>query len=208
MAKRQNQCQGLGIIGHFTTGKYISMTEQGLMRLNAETSLELSDHDCTSEPCQCISEMNELVKRIIASRPPGQTTAIYVLQNVQGELGYIPQSSITAISKQLRIPEIEILGVATFYEQFRFTKPGKYTIKVCEGTACHVKGGAKLAGTIEETLKIKAGETTEDGRFSLERVACLGCCALAPVLVVDETAYGYCAPGKINDILDDYKEDE
>ena len=177
------------------------------MRLNAETSLELSDHVCTSEPCQCISEMNELVKRIIASRPPGQTTAIYVLQNVQGELGYIPQSSITAISKQLRIPEIEILGVATFYEQFRFTKPGKYTIKVCEGTACHVRKGAILIQTLERELGTKAGETSEDGLFSLERVACLGCCALAPVLVIDEQVYGEMSTPKLAETLDEFRND-
>ncbi len=152
-----------------------------------------------------LTETEAFIRELIQSRTLDRSKAIEVLQTVQQRFGYISEEAMKAISRHLGIPEIEVLGIATFYEQFRFSKPGKHTVKVCEGTACHVKGGAQLAGTIEETLKIKAGETTKDGQFSLERVACLGCCALAPVIVVDETAYGYCTPGRINNILDRYR---
>ena len=153
-----------------------------------------------------VQNMLEFISDLTISQSLDKTKLINILQKVQTELGYLSREAISTISKQLRIPEIDIYGVATFYEQFRFTKPGKHLIKVCEGTACHVKGGATISETIERELEIGPGETTADGLFSLERVACLGCCALAPVIVIDEEIYGMMSTSKMNSILQEYDE--
>ena len=108
------------------------------------------------------------------------------------------------ISSYLGISENDIYSVASFYAQFRFQRPGDHTIKVCLGTACHVRGGERIADSVERELGIKPGETTEDFKFSMERVACFGCCALAPVLVVDEDVYSRVTPVKVKEILDKY----
>jgi NADH-quinone oxidoreductase subunit E len=150
-------------------------------------------------------EVDNFISDLIESNTFDKSKIIIILQKVQEKFGYLSHTAMEAISKKLLIPEIEIMGVATFYAQFRFNKPGKHEIKVCEGTACHVKGGAAIDQILQRELKIGPGETTEDGIFSLERVACLGCCALAPVMVVDEKAFGECAPEKIIDILNSYK---
>ncbi len=150
--------------------------------------------------------IDEFINNIITAQALDKTKIINILQQVQTEFGYLSCESISTISTQVRIPEIDIFGIATFYEQFRFTKPGKHLIKVCEGTACHVKGGAAITETIERELNITHGETTSDGLFSLERVACLGCCALAPVIVIDEEINGMMSTSKINSLLQKYNE--
>jgi NADH-quinone oxidoreductase subunit E len=152
-----------------------------------------------------IVEVISFISDLIESQSLDKSKIIIILQKVQEKFGYLSPTAMEAISKKLLIPEIEIMGVATFYAQFRFNEPGKHQIKVCEGTACHVKGGAAIDQILQRELNIGPGETTEDGIFSLERVACLGCCALAPVMVVDEKAFGECAPEKIIEILDSYK---
>ena len=126
---------------------------------------------------------------------------ISILQKVQEEFGYLPQDQIHQISKHLRISMSKIYGVATFYAQFRFTKLPRHIIKVCLGTACHVRAGEKILGVLERELNIACGETTSDYRFGLERVACFGCCALAPVVVVDNKVYSRMTPEKILPIL-------
>jgi NADH-quinone oxidoreductase subunit E len=115
---------------------------------------------------------------------------IPALQKAQDHEGYLSTDGIRLISRKLRISENEIYGVATFYTQFRFNPPGKYNIKVCLGTACHVAGGWNFIDVIRAEKGISHGETTPDGMFSLERVACLGCCALAPVVVVNDEVHG------------------
>jgi NADH-quinone oxidoreductase subunit E len=115
---------------------------------------------------------------------------IPILQQVQQEFGYISPEDVEHIARFTRVSEGEIFGVASFYSQFRFHKPGKHSVKVCLGTACHVRGGDRILDLMERQLNIKSGETTPDGQFSLERVACFGCCALAPVVVVDEEVHG------------------
>jgi len=112
------------------------------------------------------------------------------LQRAQAEEGYLSASAIRRISRALKVSENEVYGVATFYTQFRFKPPGKYNLKVCLGTACHVGGGQNFMEVMETDKHIGHGETTPDGTFSLERVACLGCCALAPVVVVNEEVHG------------------
>jgi len=113
-----------------------------------------------------------------------------LLQQVQETEGYLSPKSIRLISRKLKITENEIYGVATFYTQFRFRPPGKYNIKVCLGTACHVGGGQNFIEVMRTDKNLGHGETTPDGKFSLERVACLGCCALAPVVVVNQEIHG------------------
>ena len=113
-----------------------------------------------------------------------------LLQKAQETEGYLSPASVRRISRALRVSENEIYGVATFYTQFRFRPPGKYNIKVCLGTACHVGGGQNFLEVMQTAKHIGHGETTPDGTFSLERVACLGCCALAPVVVVNSEVHG------------------
>lgn len=123
--------------------------------------------------------MNEMKKDIIP-----------LLQKAQADGGFISPEAIRAISRALRVSENEIYGVATFYTQFRFKPPGKHNIKVCLGTACHVGGGQNFMEVMKIDKNLGHGETSPDGKLSLERVACLGCCALAPVVVVNEEVHG------------------
>jgi NADH-quinone oxidoreductase subunit E len=130
---------------------------------------------------------------------------IPVLQDIQNTYGYLPRHAIHKISRWLKISENEIFGVATFYAQFRFTPPGKHHIKVCLGTACHVKGGEQMLEVLKRRLEVSPGETTSDGEFDLERVACLGCCALAPVVDFDKKVFAQMSVLKLQGILDEFK---
>jgi NADH-quinone oxidoreductase subunit E len=132
---------------------------------------------------------------------------IPVLQRVQALHGYLRPDSVRSISRWLKISENEIFGVATFYAQFRFTPPGRHHVRVCLGTACHVRGGEQILVTTQERLGVGTGETTADGEFDLERVACLGCCALAPVVAVDDKIHSRVSVLKIQGILDEHKSD-
>ncbi len=126
---------------------------------------------------------------------------IPILQDVQTRLGYLPQEAMLQIAEALKIPEVEVYGVGTFYNQFRLNPPGKHRFKVCMGTACHMAGGKIIMESFERRLEIKEGETTPDREFSLERVACVGCCALAPVVVVDEEVEAKVRPTRVDGIL-------
>jgi|YNPMSStandDraft_1061717.scaffolds.fasta_scaffold00023_31 NADH-quinone oxidoreductase subunit E len=128
-----------------------------------------------------------------------------ILQEVQEIFGYISKDIIIYISKKTGIPSTEILGVTSFYSGFKFNKPGKYIIKVCHGTACHVNGANHISEKIFEIIKIKKGETTNDGLFSLEEVACLGCCSLAPVIMINDKVYGKLDDKKLEEIFNFYK---
>jgi NADH-quinone oxidoreductase subunit E len=132
---------------------------------------------------------------------------IPVLQRVQDLYGYLSQDAIRSISRWLKISENEIFGVATFYAQFRFHPPGQHHIKVCQGTACHVRGGEQILATAQQRLGIKTGETTADRKYDLDRVACLGCCALAPVVAFDNKIHSQMSVRKIQKILDEHKSD-
>lgn len=129
---------------------------------------------------------------------------IPVLQKVQEELGYLPEEAISEIANFLGLTKNEIYGVASFYAQFRFKRQGEHTIRVCQGTACHVRDGLRILEAVEDELGIQPGETREDYKFSLERVACFGSCALAPVMVVDKTVYGRMTTAKARQILAKY----
>jgi NADH-quinone oxidoreductase subunit E len=131
---------------------------------------------------------------------------IPILQAVQEYCGYIAPETVDEIGDFTGVPVGEIFGVASFYSQFRFTQPGRHTVKVCLGTACHVRGSGRILDLLERQLKVKAGETTEDGQFSLERVACFGCCALAPVVVVDKEVHGRMSSTKGQKLLKRYED--
>ncbi|MGV8074312.1 MAG: NADH-quinone oxidoreductase subunit NuoE [Syntrophobacteraceae bacterium] len=115
---------------------------------------------------------------------------IPVLQKIQSVYGYLPQEAIRHMSRWLKISENEIYGVATFYAEFRFTPPGRHHLKVCFGTSCHVKGAEQMLEALKFRFEIKPGETTADGKYDLERVGCLGCCGLAPVVLIDDEVHG------------------
>lgn len=131
---------------------------------------------------------------------------IPILQKVQDAEGYLSEDSIRLISRKLRVSENEIHGVATFYAQFRFHPPGENHIHICMGTACHVRGGQQLLNTLTHRLGIKDGETTPDRKYDLNRVACLGCCALAPVMTMNDDVHSQMSVLKLRRLMDEYDE--
>ena len=130
---------------------------------------------------------------------------IPVLQRIQSVYDYLPKEAIQSVARWLKISENEIYGVATFYAQFRFMPRGKHHLRVCLGTACHVKGGEQMLEVLKRRLEINPGETTQDGKYDLERVFCLGCCALAPVVTLDDKTYAQMSVLKLQGILDEHK---
>jgi NADH-quinone oxidoreductase subunit E len=133
---------------------------------------------------------------------------ITILQKTQELYGYIPMDAVYAIAAATGDSPAHVLGVATFYSQFRFTAVGKHLILLCKGTACHVNGAESIADAIMDELGIADGGTTEDGLFSLSLVACLGCCSLAPVMMIGERTYGALTPDKARKILRDIRKEE
>ncbi|MCP4139943.1 MAG: NADH-quinone oxidoreductase subunit NuoE [Chloroflexi bacterium] len=124
-----------------------------------------------------------------------RSALIPLLQEVQVEMGYVPKEAISEISKELRVSTSDIFGVLTFYSQFRLNPTGKHMVKICSGTACHVRGAPLIIDAVEDELGLEDGnETTEDGEFTVEKVACFGACSLAPVVIVDETTKGNITP--------------
>jgi NADH-quinone oxidoreductase subunit E len=126
---------------------------------------------------------------------------IPLLQRIQEKLAYLPPEALRRVAEHLHLTAGEVYGVATFYNQFRFHPPGKHPIKVCLGTACHVRGGEIILENFERKLGIRDGQTTEDREFSIDRVACVGCCALAPVALVEEKVHGHMAPSKVEGLI-------
>ena len=133
---------------------------------------------------------------------------ISILQDIQEEYNYLPQEALNIVSKTLSIPLIDIVGVATFYRAFSLEPRGEHLVTVCMGTACHVRGGPNILEEFERKLNINAGETTEDGQFSLETVACLGCCAIGPVVIVDGNYYAQTSIRKVDAILKKHRKKE
>lgn len=147
---------------------------------------------------------NEL-RELLETYEQRRDSLIPILQGVQGMFGYISEDSVEEIAKYLDISHSYIFGVATFYTQFRFARPGEHLVRVCLGTACHVKGGSQIMDEISRYLGIGPGGTTSDYKFSLERVACFGSCALSPVVVVDDKVYGRMTPKKVKKILKEFE---
>ncbi len=148
------------------------------------------------------------VKSCIARYHNEKKALISILQDIQEEYNYLPQEALRIVSASLAIPLIDIVGVATFYRAFSLTPRGKHLVTVCLGTACHVRGGEKILDEFERKLNIKTGETTGDGEFTLETVACLGCCAIGPVVVVDDNYYAQTSIRKVDAILKEHRKKE
>ena len=140
-------------------------------------------------------------KRILKGFSSKRLNLIPILQKVQGKLGYLPREAMMEIAEFLNIPAIDVYGVVTFYNQFRLNPPGKHSIRVCLGTACHMKGGYITLDAWKRRLGINPRETTEDREFDLDTVACVGCCTMAPVTVVDEKPEGAVEPTRVDGIL-------
>ena len=150
-------------------------------------------------------DIEEKTKEIFSRLGNKRENLIPILQQIQETFGYLPLSAMIEVSHLLNIPEIDVYSVATFYNQFRLTPPGKHSIRVCMGTACHVKGGHITLAAWQRRLKIEPGETTSDREFDLDTVACVGCCAMAPVTVVDKKVEGKADPTKVDGILLSYQ---
>ena len=148
-------------------------------------------------------ELNK-VEGIIDKYPPRQSVLIQLLLDIQSEFNWIPKEAIQCVSERLQIPVSQIYRVASFYRAMSLKPRGKYVINVCMGTACHVRGASRIMDKLEDSLGIKTGETTEDMNYTLERVNCLGCCALGPVMVIDTNYHGKMTPAKIESVLKDY----
>jgi NADH-quinone oxidoreductase subunit E len=146
------------------------------------------------------------VDEVIREHPPSREHLISILQDVQGLEGYLSRDSIDRISEYLRLPPSKIYGVATFYNQFKLTKPGKIQIQVCRGTACHVKGSLNLLDSLKLLLGIEVGQTTNDGMFTLETVACLGGCSIAPVITANGRFFGRLDKKRLESLVAKFRE--
>ena len=145
--------------------------------------------------------MQERLNEILSSYQGKKEELIPILQQVQQVFGYLPEPAMEGIAKFLKLPESTVFGVCTFYAQFKLVPTGRNIIRVCRGTACHVRGSAQILGEIEKQLGISAGETTPDLEYSLEMIACFGSCALAPVVVTNSKVHGRMTTSKARDIL-------
>jgi NADH-quinone oxidoreductase subunit E len=169
-------------------------------------SHETHEHGCN---CGCHDEENNPFEELSPTLDkyadiPG--SLISILQKSQELYGFLSLELMRYIALETHTSLSKVYGVATFYTQFRFKPVGKYLIMLCQGTACHVNGSKKIEEMVMETLNIKEGETTEDGLFTLNNVACLGCCSLSPVMMINDDTYGQLTPEKAKNILDEIKE--
>ena len=145
------------------------------------------------------------IKDICTSFDNSPGELINVLHRVQGELGYLPEEAQKEIAENLNISLAKVYGVVTFYSFFTMTPKGKHPVSVCMGTACYVRGAEKVLDELKDHLKIKVGGVTEDGKFSLDCLRCVGACGLAPVVLIGEKVYGRLEPGQIIEILESYE---
>jgi NADH-quinone oxidoreductase subunit E len=150
---------------------------------------------------------SQAVSEVLVRYKKEKRNLIPVLQEIQARLGYLPRKALQQTAEYLEIPDVEVWEVATFYDQFRFIPLGKFHSVVCMGTACHLAGGALILQALERELSIKVGETAQDGNFSLERVACIGCCMLAPVVVIKDKIHPKMTPFKVEEALIPYKQE-
>ncbi len=148
-----------------------------------------------------MSQLIDLLKNI----EPDRSNLIKALQAVQETAGYLSDEAIETIARHFSVAPVEVEGIVSFYAQFKRVKPGKYRIAVCDGTACHIKGAPLVSGWITEELGIRGGETDAEGLFSLEIVACLGCCSLAPVIAINGKVYGNLDRKALLKILKEYR---
>lgn len=150
----------------------------------------------------------ERVNKVFEKYPnAGRDSLIPILQDVQDEAGFLSKEAVKAIGDYLNLPTSKIYGVATFYNQFRFEALGNFHIQICRGTACHVKGSAQILEEFKRELEVEPGETTRDGVFSLEVVACIGACGLAPAITVNGKVHAKVQPDEVKDIIKKYRQE-
>jgi len=152
-----------------------------------------------------LADTNKQLDRILSRYSGERSELIPILQEAQESFGYLPEEVMLRVAKFLRLPESTVYGVGTFYAQFKFIPTGRNRVSVCRGTACHVRGGARILREVEKRLGIKPGETTADMEYSLETIACFGSCALAPVMVINKNVYGRMTTTKVGQILAESK---
>jgi len=139
--------------------------------------------------------------KIIKSHSCEKSALIMILQEIENLYGYLPAWALRYVSEKLNVPMTQVYGVASFYKAFHLTPRGKHLIRVCLGTACHVRGGQRVIEEIERKLNTGVGETTKDLNFTLERVNCLGCCALGPIVMIDENYHAHMSPAKVGSLV-------
>ena len=147
------------------------------------------------------TNIQEQLDDILSRHTGAKSELIPILQEAQERFRYLPAEAMQQISRFLRMPESAVFGVSTFYAQFKLVPLGRRIVKICRGTACHVRGGTKILSEVEKQLGIKAGGTTDDLEYTLETIACFGSCALAPVMVIDKNVHGRMTPAKVKNIL-------
>lgn len=151
-------------------------------------------------------EIPEELAKIFQNYPDKQREyLIPLLQNVQEEYGYLSEENMIHVASHLNVPASKVFGTATFYNQFRLVPLGKNLIRVCRGTACHVKGSGQILEALQSELNVQPGETTEDGKFTLETVACIGACSIAPVIVINDEFFGRLTPKEVRALLKEYQ---
>ena len=158
--------------------------------------------------CNCNKSDLSLIKSVLDTYADIDGSLITILQHAQDIYGYLPADVLYHIAERIGSTPAKVMGVATFYSQFRLQPVGKYLIMLCQGTACHVNGSEKIEKAITEELGIADGETTSDGLFTLKNVACLGCCSLSPVMMINDETYGSLTPEKAKEILKNLKAKE
>jgi NADH-quinone oxidoreductase subunit E len=149
--------------------------------------------------------MKQKIAKVLKRFGRKKENLVPILQRMQARLGYLPGEAMLEVAEFLGIPETDVYSVATFYNQFRLTPPGKHSVRVCLGTACHMKGGYIILDAWKRRLGIESGQTTPDREFDLDTVACVGCCAMAPVTVTDNKVEGKVSPTRVDGILLSYK---
>lgn len=160
---------------------------------------ELNCNNCVEK------KTKQEVENILSNYTKDKSNLIQILNEVQEKFGYVPMKVQEQIAKHLNIEVAEVYGVVTFYSRFTLKPKGKYAISVCMGTACFVKGGEKILDKVKEKLKIEEGETTDDGKFSIDATRCIGACGLAPVFTVNDEVYGKATPEMVDEVIEKYK---
>jgi NADH-quinone oxidoreductase subunit E len=150
----------------------------------------------------------DLIDKIVYKHNIQPGAMIAILQEVQNIYGYIPQLAILRISEDTGVPASDIYGIVTFYAQFRLQPQGKHSIKICHGTACHLNGAERIADSVCTCVGAKEGETSSDGNFTVEKVACLGCCSLAPTIMIDNDTFGRLTPDNVRKLIKEFQESE
>ncbi|WP_031516081.1 NADH-quinone oxidoreductase subunit NuoE [Desulfofalx alkaliphila] len=155
--------------------------------------------------CNCQSEMDKKVDALITENRGNPNNLIVVMAGIQEALGYLPQDVMIRVAEELNVPLTDVYGVATFYAAFTLRPRGRHSINLCLGTACYVKGAPEVQAAIEKELNIKAGDTTEDRRFTFDVVRCLGACGIAPVMTINGEVHPRVTPDKVADVLAKYE---